>query len=590
MPDPRRTKIDSTRVKQLLDAGKTPRVMDLEQYQAFFDGNAYDGLPDFFSADDVPLQNRKPCIISTALKEAVESNVAFAMGEGRFPAVLSLSSESDNVFDQRLGLSADDSKTFDAFNARLVDLGRLEQTFRSACKIANAGKSVAIVLSFRKGLPSADLVWPKLCSPTFGDPVDPYRVTRLEIRYRYVDRFRDTLVTNGEWWPVVMEYLRVIDDTSDTVYAPVEIWDEKDPGVSLNGATTTVVKHGFGLCPVHWYAHNRSSLTAGMVDGVSIAECMLPLIRQYDLALSQRHRAAIYAGDPQLVATGVDDDAAIGRTGRGPKPPPEAALETNRQWSSALYGNRGTGDKLRKGAGEFWRTENPDAKFALLTLPGDGLTALDNNVRDLQSKIAAGLGVTQIEPADLGGAGDLSGRTLSFVFSRQINRVSQLREDFGRNCILPVMNLIYRMLLARPQGVYLPGLEKVAPILAKFSVQVLDVASNKTVTAWISPLLKLKWGDYFEPSDMDEQTRAMTAINAYNAGIVTLASAVEHIRSVFAIQNVDQYVTTLNAEKQQRQADALKTMQAQSAIQQSQQPPNKQPPPSAAKPSPKASS
>ena len=565
MPDPRRYKLPPEVARRLIDAGSTPRAFELAAYQGSYDGTGYNDRPDFFSSDDRPIQERKPCVQSFAVKNAIESNVAFAMGEGRFPVLLSLSSENDNVFDQRLGLNSTDSATLDAFNIKIIDLGRLEQTFRNGCKMAQAARSVALVLSFRRGLPCVDLVWSKLCMPTFADPADPTRVTRLEIRYRYLDKFRDS-TTNGEWWSCVKEYLRVIDTVADTVYLPLEIWDERDAGINAaSGAIASQVMHGFGLCPVHWYAHALESLSAISVDGRALHEGMIPLVEQYDLALSQRHRAAIYAGDPQLIATGVDDGDAIGRRGRSAVVRPEVG-DTNRQWSTALYGSGQGGDKLRRGAGEFWRTENPDAKFKLLTLPGDGLKSLADNVTDLQARVSDALGVVNVDPGALGGSGDLSGRTLSFVFSKQINRVSQLREDLGRNCIIPTLNLFYRMIVAQPLGVYLPGIKLVLPILQRFMVAVDDgTGTGNTIPMWIAPMLKLKWGDYFEPSDVDEATRAATAIAAYNGKLITLSSAVEHIRSVFAISSVDQYVKTLAAEVAQRQATAMANATAMNA-------------------------
>lgn len=565
MPDPRRSKLAADRARAFIAAGTTPRSNELAAYQGCYDGTGYDGRPDFFSTEDKPIQERKPCVQSFAVKSAVESNVAFAMGEGRFPIVLSLSSENDNVFDQRLGLNAADSATLDAFNAKLVDLGRLEQTFRNACKMAQASRSVALVLSFRRGLPCVDLVWSRLCMPTFGDPSDPARVTRLEIRYRYIDRYRDT-TTNGEWWMCVKEYLRVVDTLCDTVFLPLEIWDEADLGINAaSGAIASQVQHGFALCPVHWYAHARESMSAISVDGRALHEGMIPLVEQYDLALSQRHRAAIYAGDPQLIATGVDDGDPIGRAGRSAIIRPEIG-DTSKQWSTALYGSGQGGNKLRSGAGEFWRTENPDASFVLLTLPGDGLKCLADNVTDLQNRVSDALGVVNLDPASFGGSGDLSGRTLSFVFSKQINRVSQLREDLGRNCILPTLNLFFRMIVAQPNGVYLPGIQLVVPILNRFMVPVDDgTGTGNTIPTWIAPMLKLKWGDYFEPSDVDEATRVATSIAAYNGKLITLGSAVEHIRSVFAIGSVDQYVKTLSAEVAQRQATAMATATAMNA-------------------------
>jgi hypothetical protein len=560
-------KLSEDQVQELINAPKTPRVFELERYQAFFECTAYNGRPSFFT-DDKPMQERKPCIIYPIVKIAAESNVAFAMGEGRFPTVLSQSSEDDTQFDDELGVSKDESTILDAFNAKLVKLARLERVFRQAYRMAQAARSVAIVVGFRAGRPFADLVWSKLCRPFFDDPLDPQKCTRLEIRYRYTEKWRDPALTGGEWWTRVFEYLRVIDDTYDTVYQPVDVWDVTDPGaIDRKSATRSVTKHDFGFCPVHWYARNLESVIGSEVDGRALHDGSCDLIEQLDFALSQRHRAAIYAGDPQTVLTGITDDDDLGATGRTLDP----NLTTLAQEGGKKYGQafaapfRTTSGALKRGVMHPWMIKDPAGKAVVIALPGDALDALDKDAQDIGSKVCDALGITIVDPSMFGGGGDLSGRTLAFIFSKQINRVSQDREDLGRCCILPVLNLFYRMLVKRSDGVYLPGIKKTTPILARFykDVAANDVDGNAiTVKVWFAPQLELKWGDYFEPSDVDESTRVGTAVAAYSAKVITLKTVIEHLRGVFAISNVDQYADTLQKEVAQRQQEAIATAQA----------------------------
>jgi hypothetical protein len=562
--DPRVRKLNPTEVNKLLDAAKTPRVRELETYQAYFEGTAYAGRPHFFN-DDVPLQERAPNVIYRLPSIAAESNVAFAMGEGRFPTVLALSSENDDVFDKALGLNKDDSAILDSFSTKLIDLARLEQVFRNAYRMAQASRSVAIVLGFRGGLPFADLVWSKMCSPTFGDPIDPYRCTKLEIRYRYTQQWRDRLITNGEWWTRVFEYLRVIDVSADTVYQPVAIWDDTDAG-AVEGASPiqATTAHGFGFCPVHWYARNRESIVGGSPDGKAIHDGLCPMVEQLDLSISQKHRAAIYAGDPVTCITGVSAEEDIGDSGTLPRPNPMPGdlTKEGKQWGKAFYGSQGQGGSaLRRGVGSVWRIESPDGKVFMLALDADALKALDDDGKDLARMLCDDMGVVIVDLSVFAGSGEISGRTLAFIFSKQINKVSQDREDVGRCCILPVLNMFYRMLLARSDGVYLPGLPKVLPILGRFykSVGGLD-------RVWFCPQQKLKWGAYFEPSDTDEQTQVGTAINAFNGKIITLKTAVEHVKGVFQIGSTDQYVDELAKEAAQRQQDAMDNAAAQAAL------------------------
>jgi len=151
----------------------------------------------------------------------------------------------------------------------------------------------------------------------------------------------------------------------------------------------------------------------------------------------------------------------------------------------------------------------------------------------------------------LTGAGDVSGKTLEIIFAGQTRSVSQDRNDLERNLIRPLLSVMYRMLLARSDGVYVPGLAKVLPMLARFVVKLSD-----GTTAFLMPTLRLKWGKYFDPSDTDKQTRVATAAAALTSGTITIATAVEYQRDTFGIENVAQYVDALQAENAQKAADA----------------------------------
>ena len=555
MPGLRR-KLSDADVIAFVDAGKSPRSRRLEKIQSYHDCTAYDGRPSWWDSRS-PLQERAPCIVYPFVARAVNSNVAFAMGEGKFPTLLSMSSEDDDL-DQSFGLSKNDSGTLDAFNAKMVDLAGLATTFRSAAKMAQAACSVALILCLRKGLPCVDLAWSKTCVPEF-DPKDPSTVTKLTIRYRYVEP--TWFASAGEFWPVVKEYLRIIDVTNDTTYLPAEIWDKTDSGpVTPDPAQTR--PHGFSFCPVVWYAHRKEASSSNDVDGQAIHQKATTQVEALDFTISQRFRAGLYAGDPQWSITGVSPDDGPGAQGRRANVPVMNAdvPAAQRGFDGSMYTASSGGGAIRKGPGEIWRTESPDATVTQHTLPGDALKSLQDNETDLLRKLSDSLGVVIVDGSTVTGAGDLSGRTLAFVFSSQINLVSEFRDEFGRNCILPVVCMFYRMLLAvKGVGVYLPGVKKALPVLQKFQKSITGGGS-----IWVDPQIKLKWGDYFDPSDTDEATRVNTAIQALTASppLITHASAVEHIKSVFAIQNVDQYVDTILDEAADRAAKNLANTQA----------------------------
>jgi len=565
MPNILQRKLSISDQRELLNAIKTTRQREAEILQSYYDGNMYEGRPSYLDREsDTPRLERAPCVRYPLVKAAVDSNVALAMGGTRFPRVLSMSSEDDSDFDPDFGLNKADSRTADQFNAKLIGVAGLEQPFRQAYRMAQVARSAVMLLSYRQGLPYVDVISPKICTPTFDDN-DPDCVIAVEIRFRYVDSFWNA--DARESWPVVREYRRVIDQKQDVVYATRDVWDKDD--ITPTSAVQRKTVHGFGFCPVRWYARQRPSFAVGGYDGIAVHDGKLVEIDAINHALSSRHIGAMYAGDPIMFGAGISPDDSFGQPGRVARADMIDPMAKPTEWDRTVWGFGGrSGGAIRKEPGALYRVDAPDAKLSFLTLPADALDAIDKHAQDLCSKVREALKYVWIDPEQLTGSGDVSGKTLSFVFSSQVNALNDDRADFWRACMLPTLGLIYRMLVTQSDGVFLPGLKKTLPILQRFLVQ---LAGGRTV--FMAPQLQARWGDYFEPSDVDEATRVSTSTGALTAGVITTATAVEHIKDVFAISNVDQYVESLAAEKVQRQADAVANAQAMATAAPGQPPP-----------------
>lgn len=558
---PLRTKLDPSSIAKLLNAIKTPRQRECEILQAYYDGTMYDGRPSYFDRQSqLPRLERAPCVRYPLAKAAIDSNVALSMGGARFPRVLSMSSEDDSDFDPQYGLSPEDSATLDQFNAKAMQVAGLDQQFRQAYRVAQAARSAGLVLSYRNGLPAIDVLWPKICAPTF-DAANPDSVVSLEIRYRYVDQFSDPVTTGGDWWPVVKEYRRVIDAKNDTVYQVKEIWNITD--TTPTAVVQSRVAHGFGFCPVRWYARQRSSFAVGGYDGVAVHDGRLTEIDAINHALSSRHLAAMYAGDPIMVGIGVDSSDDMGASGRLATPESLDPMGSRRSVENQVWGFGGAlgGSAIRKEPGQLYRLSGEGADLKYVSLQADALDAISDHTADLCSKTREALRYVWIDPEKLTGSGDVSGKTLAFVFSSQVNAINDDRADFWRACLLPTLGLIYRMLAARSDGVFLPGIAKALPILQRFLVKLADGS-----VSFMAPQLMPRWGDMFEPSDVDESTRVATSVQALQAGIITTQVAVEHVKDVFAISAVDQHVEALADEKAQKQADAVANAQAMAKV------------------------
>ena len=546
-------------IQKVMTDGVTPRMRRLNEARGYIDGTVYEGRPDFFN-DEHPLRERRPCVIYPVVRNAVASYAALCLGDGKFPHITSGASENDSAFDDRFGLNESESKTLDAGVRKIVDQTRLaavaQQVFEAEL---SCGTSVTVAAVVRGKLRVSQLD-PAVCTPTFA-PDDPDTVVSLEVRYRYMTE--DTWSsTEQRYKRRVFVYRRVIDESLDTTFAPVEIQTPSDNPIP--SVPQAAYRHDFGFCPVVWRRANVPIADQQGVDGRPIHWGLYSLIDTVNLSLSQRFRAALYSGDPQTVELGVADDevqAPLGRAADIRQPGVDPA-----GWQAPLRERRSgqRNEKRRKrGAGTIWTYESPDADVKMLCLSGDALKAIDDDVKDNVKKLREALGHVYFAPETLTGLGDLSGRTVERIYLGQTTRCDRYREDFGRGWILSVLSMLFRIVLSSGKGLYLAGAAKLGAVLQRFRQKVGDGDGAKV--QWFCPELTLSWGDYFKPSDLDEATRIKTVLDALGAErpLITYATAVAAIKSIFPdIQDPNQYLKTLLKEGDDRQKAALKKQQA----------------------------
>lgn len=536
-------------INAILLAGKSPRCERMEAYEKYWNGTIYEGRPGFLDQSvDVPLLERAPCIVYPIVRNSIQSILAFSMGEGKFPRILSMSSEDDTSFDERLGLSKDESVVIDGLCKKIDDQARFPAVMQQLAETALSRGTAVPVISLDRGRIKVSQIDPKYCTPTM-DEKNPNELASLEVSYRYVEDYFSN--TEKKWHKRVLQYRRVIDRQVDTTFVPVEVKSVNDYPIPRTPDAARTFTHNFGFCPVHWYACRATVEDCQEIDGRPIHWGLASQLDALHFSYSQRHRAAMYTGDPQYWEVGVtsEDMQTMGRSAAAAQPTsnnPQGKAMAN-GWAFGTGG--GSKPMRKKGPGAVWQYENPEAKVGMMTLPGDALKAVDLHANDLRVKLCEALGVTFIDPAQLKGTGDISGKTLAFIFANQIANCNSFREDFGRKCLLPVLNLIFRVILAKGAGggLYLAGVKESLPILKRFQQPV----------GWFEPNLRLAWGDYFLSSAVDEATETAAAIEALQAGIIVKATAVEHIKSIFQIENTSQYLLELERERQENEQQEL---------------------------------
>lgn len=535
-------------------ANTTPRAFELDRLDRFVDTTQYDGKPNWFSSDK-PLWDRKPCIAYPLTRAAIDSNVDLTLGEGRAPTICVVESDEDDT-DEEQSLDGDEGRNLNKLIADIIDQARCRRAWRIGFGKAQGSRSVALICGVRPRGGSnklfVDIEPSKWCTPKF-DKVDSTKVIELEIRYPYIETYRDD--RDGKQKARARIYRRVIDEKSDTTFKPA---DASKHGIEPRWVADPdlTVEHGLGRCPVVWYAHMAGCTTVARIDGRAIHEHLLDEIEALDFALSQRHRAALFAGDPQWVEIGVGDEDGPAATGEEPL------------WSSAnggelsddnpRYGHYtsltgGRRPRRKKGPGEVWKYDNPDAKVSLETLPGDALKAISDHAADLRTKIAEGLGVVFSDPEMVRFASAMSGKAQELLKSRQLDRCDQYRDDMADGMIRPTVYLLLWIAYVHRNALRLQSLNKVADQLGA-------MFENDDL-----PELELRWGPYFKLDSSDEKAVADALASIDKVIGITDRMKLRKLRSILGIDNIDAALEEIEEERERRVLEAQERMKSEAS-------------------------
>lgn len=537
---------------EVFNANVSPRYVALENLEKWATGRQYRGLPDWFSIDK-PLWERAPCITYLLTKESIESKVDLVLGEGRFPEITTSPGEGDPLAQEATetaadgaGLDKEDSRLLDAFIDRMLEQAGAHVAFRDCLFHAQEVSSGVLIFGVRKGKLFADTTKAHWCEPTLD--VDG-ECTRLEIKYPYIDPYKDP---QGKWKVRVKLFRRVIDDKTDKTYKPA---DASAHGVEPNWQVDPeqVFEHGFGFCPVRWYPFLRGCSTANQIDGKAPHELCLDEIRALDFALSQRHRAALTAGDPQWTECGVVpgfNPSAPAQTAVMPGTLNGGPITPGNPQTTGWAEPQSRQPARMKSPGAVWQYPDATTKVTLHSLPGDAVKVVSDHAADLRMKLCEMLAYVPLDPDAISHLRQLSAKAIEALSKRERNRCDRIRDDFGDVCLIPSVQMLLRICALYATGkradkLNLAGLAKVAEILSRY------LASDVS--------LRLVWGDYDNPDPDEEQKIVTTAVAAHQAGLITDRMAMAKLADIYDVENVDEAVKALQQEKQQRQADAMAT-------------------------------
>lgn len=558
----------------LIAKATSPRAKSIAQLRAYVDGTQYDGRCDWFASGEnvPPLYERKPCVVDPIVCNAISQKVDLVCGEGRFPDITSRAAydilgdyelpqdnEGRTLEEGDPGHEAAESgpekvdeevaSKVDKCLATLEKSSKLRKVAREALDDAMGCKSVAVIFGVRSNRPFAELVRGEWCTPELNAEGE---CTSITIMYGFVE-----IVTDGDRQRAVPKmFHRVIDESRDVTYIPKEIlasmnelnmqllrWQE-NPELT--------VSHGLGFCPVRWYQHLAGAWVAGSFDGHAIHENNLDEIDAYNFSLSQRHRAALYAGDPQWTEIGVElgyNPSGRGRpanvmhqsTPQGGPVSGGAAFTGEVHKGGYIDGSSSTGKGTRKkGPGEIWQYSGDPSEIEvqLHTLPGDALKALEDNAKDLERKLEKAFGIVAMDPERIPKGNVLAASAMKTLKAYMHASCDRIRADFGECFLLPAYGMLLRIAVVKKLRI--PGIKEATDLLERVGED----------WSWSSPPFELTWGDYDTPDPADQLALVNTMMLAQEAGFATKRVCVTVLKGILGVgQNIDAYLEELEKQK-----------------------------------------
>ena len=543
----------------------SPRYLELDKFERYVVGTQYEGRPHWYN-DEVPLTERAPNVVEHVASEAIKSFGDLLAGHEKWPDITSHPDEEETELEDPLRLSEEQSDQLDRGMRAITRQAKMHSTGRDALRKAMGGKSVATVATLKLGKLHLQNYRGKLCEPKFeGD-----ELLSLDIRYPYMKRVWEA--AKKKWVVKTYLYRRKIDKETDTTYEAVEVedstglWPEDGSG---EWRIKEEILHNLQFVPVVWYGFERDEEATGVVDGYALHEQLLDEIDALNRALSQHNRAGLYSGDPQWTEHGVSANEMPGPAGRASNIlyPGEAASPAGKSWANwrPNGGGSGGGPRRRKGAGVIWTYSDPTSKAVLHTLRGDALESIARDRDDLRETIASGMSwvrLGSIIARDREGSGitirNLTGEAIRWLMKPQLSRANGMRIDFGDGWILPMMDLLLRMVLVLNdrEQLLLPGVKATATVVANF---LRDFASGDV---WAPPEFTLLWPEYFSKTALEDMQEAEAVRADYDAQLITMTTAVDARAKRYNIEDTAAYVVELKAENEER-AEELHALMAE---------------------------
>jgi hypothetical protein len=321
----------------------------------------------------------------------------------------------------------------------------------------------------RNGIPFADLIPAKTATPTFD--LDG-AVMSVEVRYPYVEEYQEP--ASGTWKYRVKLYRRTIDDKLDTTFQPADA-DPSGREPKWVPDKTRTIRHGLGFCPIVWYAFMKGCVPINVFDGKALHADHTDEIHQHDIAVSQRHRCALFS-EPQICETGVEKGSSpteMGQTpvvqssehgGRLVEDRSSAGSSTNPLTGG--YGKAKASAGPQEGPGYVWQYENSEAGVFAIIIPSR-LSSFRTTTRATSCTRSKSRSASCFPSRKTSSTQRRSrARRSSSWKARQLDRCDQYRDDLRDN-FPPSVNVQLRIASVLGSTLKVSGADQVATIIAK---------------------------------------------------------------------------------------------------------------------------
>lgn len=523
------------------------RYRDLDRLDAYYQGTQYDGRPDWWtglnsSGEQVPLRERKPCVIYPLPKAAVNQATRFTVGEGRFPTIKAEPVEPEDALVPEMALTEDEAETLTTFVGEVCRQLRLKSAALGMMRRGLSSGSCCVVLGVRKGRFVLETPNARDCHPEFVDGDPRGELARVVWCYRFDKTVR---LRDGSFVSKTFLFRRDVTRERFVVYEDAELPEIPGMSVQWKEDPNRTIVHGFGFCPAVWIRNAPKEGTA--IDGASLYADLEDEFDALNFALSQRHRGVHFFGTPQAYETGVGEDEKPGVVGRTSRPPKEV------DGDPFARGNR---EKHRMGPARMYRPDmiwsfKGPAQLGILETSGRAFEVATKHVADVRSRILEAIDVVLLDPTTVAGKGEISAKALQILFYPLLALVDELREQWWEDGFERILSMCLRIVAVvasrgseGKERLLLPGVDRVAPILDRCF---LDTPAGRM---WIPPRLTPAWGDYFSPSNSDVKEAVDAADAAKQAGLIRPETASRYVAPYFGVHDVE-------AEAEDANADAL---------------------------------